>query len=437
MARLSHLIAGLAGLALSASAWSQPVTIAPLAAPDLFSTGGRDTGLNGDIWRETSGPILRAVLPLLAARPLPPAAAALARRVLATGASAPPGGGKDAGLAGVRIAALTTQGDLAAAARILSRTSGLDRNPELATAAAEAALLSRDDERACVVERGLGAGRDGVYWLRLRAYCQARAGQTEAARLTLDLAQTKVRDPVYGRLMGAKLDGLAAGPPTLRNGLDYALARDLGLDLSVAKPAPAVAAALAQAGDPGQATWVVEPGPGEAHAAWIALAAGDLARAQQIRGRAQRDAALGAGPLDLAILDAAIAAASGKLDEPVLDRLAERGSAGDPKAWPRAQTATLYLAALGAPLSEAARGEMATFTVAAGRTPAARAAVLEAAAQAGRLGETALVALWIAADAGPQGLAPADRARVIRALDQAGLKADARAFAVEGLVALR
>ena len=46
--------------------------------------------------------------------------------------------------------------------------------------------LSRDDARACAVENALGAGRDGAYWLRLRAFCQARAGQTEAS---VDLAR--------------------------------------------------------------------------------------------------------------------------------------------------------------------------------------------------------------------------------------------------------
>ncbi|MFZ0266331.1 hypothetical protein, partial [Caulobacter sp.] len=46
-------------------------------------------------------------------------------------------------------------------------------------------------------------------------------------------------------------------------------------------------------------------------------------------------------------------------------------------------------------------------------------------------------ALSIAADAGPAGPGPVDRARLVRALLKAGLEADARAFAVEGLLALQ
>jgi hypothetical protein len=49
----------------------------------------------------------------------------------------------------------------------------------------------------------------------------------------------------------------------------------------------------------------------------------------------------------------------------------------------------------------------------------------------------ALLALWTCVEAGPAGLAVADRARIVRALHRAGLDADARAFALEGLMALK
>jgi hypothetical protein len=425
-------------LALAAQALSQPVEVAPLAAPDLFSPAGRDTGLPPDLWKGASAELARRVIPLLGAKPLSPAAAALARRVLATGATAPAGAGQDRALAGARAAALIAQGDLAAGATILGRTTGAERDSQLSQAAAEAALLSRDDDRACAIADGLSEGREAIYWLRLRAFCQARAGRAAAAQLTFDLAQAQAKDSIYARLMGAKLS-----PPdkpveaSLRNGLDYALSRDLTLDLTGVKPAPAVAAALA-AGDPARAVWAVEPGPGDVRAAFMALGAGDLAHAQQIRNGIVQDAATsGAGAVDLAVLDAALAAAAGKADGPTLDRLVERGGAGDAKARPRAQTAAVLLAALGAPLSESARADFAAFTAGEGRAPPARLLTLEDAAQARRMGETALIALWIAADSGPAGPAPGDRAQIVRALQAVGLEADARAFAVEGFLALR
>ncbi len=69
-------------------------------------------------------------------------------------------------------------------------------------------------------------------------------------------------------------------------------------------------------------------------------------------------------------------------------------------------------------------------------TPA-RLLALDLSAEAGRTGETALLALSVVLAAGPAGPSPADRARIVRALARGGLKTDARAFALEGLLALR
>jgi hypothetical protein len=413
-----------------------PVAVATLAAPDLFSPAGGETGLPPELWRGTSPAILRAVLPALTAKPLSPAARALARRVLATGAPGPGAAGNDPVLAGARVNALIAQGGAKEARAILAKTSGLDQRPALAQAAAETALLAGDADRACALGDSLAVGREEVYWLRLRAWCQARKGDNDAAQLTLDLAQSQARDAVFGRLMAAKLSGAAPGPAALRNGLDYALSRDLGLDLAKALPAPAVAAAL----DPQDArppVWPMEAGPGTVHATLATLAGGDLATARTMRASLSEADTQGAGAYDMALLDAAFAVATGKGLEPALDRLVERGAVEGPKTRARAQVAALILASLGAPMSDGARGQFAAFTAGESRAPPARALALDEAGAHGRMGEAALLALWIASDAGPSGPASGDRARVVRALKAAGLEADARAFALEGLLALR
>ena len=51
-------------------------------------------------------------------------------------------------------------------------------------------------------------------------------------------------------------------------------------------------------------------------------------------------------------------------------------------------------------------------------------------------GDVALLALSIAEASGDAGPEAADRAALIRALDRAGLKADAQGFALEGLITL-
>jgi hypothetical protein len=411
-----------------------PVAVKALAAPDLFSPAGAETGLPPELWRGTSPAILRAVLPLLAARPLSPAAQALARRVLATGASGPGAAGNDPALAGARVNALIAQGGVKAAREILAKTSGLDQRPALAQAAAEIALLAGDADRACALGDGLAVGREEIYWLRLRAWCQARKGDTDAAQLTLDLAQSQARDLVFGRLMSARLSGTAPGAASLRSGLDYVLSRDLGLDLAKAQPAPAVAAAL-NPHNAGPAVWSMEAGPGAVRATLATLAAGDIATARTLR--ASLTEADTQAVFDLALLDAAFAAATGKGVEPALDRLIERGGVEGPKTRARAQVAAVILAALGSPMSDDARGQFAGFTAGESKAPPGRTLALDEAGGHKRLGETALLALWIASDAGPGGPVSGDRARIIRALKAAGLEADARAFALEGLLALR
>jgi hypothetical protein len=396
-----RLIAALLMTGGAGTLHAQPVDVTTLAAPDAFSTPGRDTGLPATLWRGASAATARTVLPLLAAKPLTPAGQQLARRVLATGAPGPAGVGLDAALIAARASALSAVGDPKAAAVVLGRAPGLDRSPELARAAAESALLAGDDARACAVAEGLSSGRDDVYWLRLRAYCQALAGKTAQAQLTFELAQSQSRDAVYGRLMAAKLAGGGApGAASLRNGLDFALSRNLGLDVVAAKPAPAVGAALA-GGDPNPPAWdlsVLDPA--------IAGLAGAMTAAQ---------------PLPAGGVSALIAAAAD----------------ADPKSRAKLQGAALLAAALATELAPEDRARLAGFSLAEGKAPAGRSLALDEAARRRLTGETALLALWTLSDAGAAGPSVADRARIVRALAEAGLPTEARALAVEGLLALK
>lgn len=398
MSRIA-LLAGLLILAAAPAAQAQ-VEVIQLAAPDAFSTPGRDTGLPADLWKGAPVETARAVLPMLAAKPVSPAAAALGRRVLATGARGPEGSAADSALSGARASALIALGDVAAAGRILDRAAGLERNAALAQAAAETALLAGDAARACAIAEGLSTGRGEIYWLRLRAFCQAQAEQGAQAQLTLDLAQAQARDAVYGRLMAAKLSGTPAGAASLRNGLDLALSKSLGLDLAAAKPGPAVAAALSGA----------EPAPPSFDVTAIDGQIGGLGQA------------VVAGLPPEGGVSALIAAAA---------------DATDPKSKPRLQAAAILLAALSNDLPGPDRARLAGFAVPEGKAPAGRNLALEAAADSRRVGETALLALWTCADAGAAGPALGDRVRIVRTLIRAGLADDARLFVLEGLAGLK
>jgi hypothetical protein len=449
------------------------VQVQSLSALDLFSPPAAETGLSGDLWKDASPGVVKEALPKLATKPLSPAATGLARRVLATGANAPAGIGDDPELGATRALALIALGEAKGADAVLDRVPGVSGSAQLSMAAAEAALITGADDKACKIGETLSVERSAPYWLRLRAFCQALADQHDAAQLTFTLAAQQTKDADYARLMNALLSGTPAGAANLKNGINYALSRKLGLDVSsaaaqataspalktVIKPADApsdltagqastLAALRAAKGLPAftdaaktaQPTIVALAGAGAPLEdpvlfARAALAAGDLATAQAIRGKLTGDTVPGATTLDLSLLDATLAAAEGRKDSQILDGLIERGVQGGAKS--PAQPAALILAAFGAAISPEARAPFATFDPGKPVAPAGRLIVLDDAAAAGRQGETALLALSIAADAGPAGPAPVDRARLVRALLKAGLEADARAFAVEGLLALQ
>ena len=469
------VMAALVSISVFGPAFGQ-MQVQTLAPPDLFSTPAGDTGLSGDLWKDTSPGIARDVLPRLAAKPLSPASADLARRVLATGANGPAEVGVDPEMGAARVMALIALGDAAGADAVLDRVPGVAASPSLSMAAAEAALITGADDKACKIGEALNVERGAAYWLRLRAFCQVLAGQNDAAQLTLNLALAQTKDADYARLMSAALSGTPAGAANLRNGVNYGLSRKLGLDVRsaaavasaspalkpVLKPAPGLAdgvdltaaqasdiAALRQAKglaaftDAARASIASIAAVARADApledpvllARAALAAGDLATAQTIRGKLTSDAIPNATTLDLALLDAALAAAEGKKDAQVLDGLIERGAQGGAKS--PAQPAAIILAALGGAMGPEARAQFVTFDPGKPVVSAPRLTVLDDAAASGRKGETALLALSVAAEAGVNGPGPIDRARLVRALLKVGLDADARALALEGLLALQ
>jgi hypothetical protein len=139
-----------------------------------------------------------------------------------------------------------------------------------------------------------------------------------------------------------------------------------------------------------------------------ALAAGDVASAQAIRGHLVQDSIPGANPADLAILDALIAAASGKVDNQVLDNLVARGASGGVKS--SAQAASVLLASLGG-RSTPRPAPSSPISSSASRPRRRRGCILlEDAGTAKRKGEAGLLALSIALDAGAAGPQP-DRPR--------------------------
>jgi hypothetical protein len=462
----------------SAARAQEDVRVKTLAAPDYFSGAVADTGIAADLWKDTAPGILRDVLPKLAgSKPLSPAFASLARRVLSTGANGPADAGDEVEMGAARGLALIALGEAKGANAILDRATGGPGSSALSMATAEAALIAGDDDKACRAEQDLIVDRSAAYWVRLRAFCQLKADQADAAQLTFQLAQQQTKDADYARLMGAALAGTPPGAANLKNGVNYALSRRLNLDVqsaaalasaspalkAVAAPPPAPVADIghdltaAEASDLaflrqaktlpafGEAARATAPsiaalakagGPLQDPVllARAAVAAGDVESAKAIRSRLTQDEIPGASATDLAILDALIGAASGKVDNQVLSNLVGRGATGGAKS--PAQAAAILLSSLGGTMDADTRTQFAAFDLGRPAASAARLQLLEDAGSAKRKGEAALLALSIALDAGANGPAPADRARIARALNRAGLPVDARAVVVEGLLGL-
>jgi hypothetical protein len=213
--RLSQAVA-LSALLLTPAivAAQEEVKVKSLAAPDYFSSPVTDTGLPGDLWKDAAPDIMRDLVPKLAGtKPLSPAFANLAKRLLSTGANGPTGVGDNVDMGAARAMALVALGEAKGANAILDRATGAPGNAPLSLATAEAALITGDDDKACRTQDALTVDRGAAYWLRLRAFCQLKAGQADAAQLTFQLAQNATKDADYARLMGAALAGTAPAWP--------------------------------------------------------------------------------------------------------------------------------------------------------------------------------------------------------------------------------
>ena len=175
--------------------------------------------------------------------------------------------------------------------------------------------------------------------------------------------------------------------------------------------------------------------------ATAALAAGDSRTAAGHPRRPSGDTEPGAAaPPDLAILDAALAVRPARPTRPTLDRLIERGAAGDPNDRARAQAAAaLVWSALGWPADGDARAEFASFDLGPGRRLAGPACCARCGGERWPAGamSAACAQRWRSRGAALV-LTVADRAAIASALlDRVGLQATTpERFALEGLLGL-
>lgn len=230
-----------------------------LPAPDLWGAAIDDVGQSGDRapWRGADAVLAGAVL----SDPSPLPSRALDEALTATlsrGASAPDGAGRDDALAAARYRWLLARGRLAGVAAALARTSRVDESEALSRVRADTLLLIGDENGACETGRALKSGREGEYWLRLRAFCELAAAMPAAAQATLDLwRQRGGRDAGFDRLAGALAIGADPGKAALGDAMQRALSSRAGLDPSPAIDGSTPGPVLASLAQDGRLAWTV------------------------------------------------------------------------------------------------------------------------------------------------------------------------------------
>jgi len=128
--------------------------------------------------------------------------------------------------------------------------------------------------------------------------------------------------------------------------------------------------------------------------------------------------------------------AADKPDAALFDPLAALGAADGPDKT-RAQAAAAIFAAYAGASAPGARAALAEFNIGHGAGTDSLFLALDLAAQAQARGDVAMMTLKLAETGGADGPVAADRVWLERALLRSGLVADARGFALEGLIALQ
>jgi hypothetical protein len=185
--------------------------LAPTAAGWSSATPPPRDVLPGSSWRGTS----RSMADLLLAR-LPdttsPALQALARRLLLSPAAGPEG--PDAGddrLPALRAGALLRLGELEAARAVVAAIPEQERDTALPLAVA-ADAIGGDVGHACATVRETVRRDQGVFWQTALIACQALQGETEQARLGLQLL-AEDQQTLGTDLLAAAVEALAGQPP--------------------------------------------------------------------------------------------------------------------------------------------------------------------------------------------------------------------------------
>lgn len=223
-----------------------PVAMAQIAAPesvetaqlptDAFAIGGLDEGdraLPGTLWADADPQMLDFLLSHAPVRPASPSLGEAMRRTLLSPGAKP--AGADASLGGKKLLALARAGFVDEARNIASLATSGRNDLSVAEAEATISLLGGDADSACRRGAGLSGGREAIFWVRLRAFCYARAGELDAFDLTMNLLRERgALSPADEALFFAAAAGAPPKDvPPIKTALQYAALKAAGVEMSL------------------------------------------------------------------------------------------------------------------------------------------------------------------------------------------------------------
>ncbi len=180
------------------------ITVSTLGAPEGPPAGTLDPangGLGADLWQGTSRAEAEELMARLPVATAVPPVRALARRLILTKAAAPVGNAAEA-FATLRIKRLLDGGLLDDAAD-LAEIAQVPNDPAFARVQAEALLFAGRTQDVCGDKTAARTDSSEPFWIELRAYCYAVAGNDPALSLTQQVMQAQnMDDAAFDTLLG-------------------------------------------------------------------------------------------------------------------------------------------------------------------------------------------------------------------------------------------
>lgn len=176
--------------------------------------GVEDGGFGPDMWFGTSRRMLQTMMRHIPVNVGSSTMRGVMRRLLLTPAKVPEGLPGNAAHIIRRVELLAEMGDLDGVGQLLDAIPDRGRYDQLARHETDTRFLANDNARACSLAAGQIGVADSQYWQKAFIFCQALAGEHDAAALGVSLLiETGDEDPAFSILV----DALAGREVTLES----------------------------------------------------------------------------------------------------------------------------------------------------------------------------------------------------------------------------